>query len=273
MSILDKIIADTRLLVAERKQEISLRRLSQSPHFQAPSLSLSKALRKDRLTVIAELKKASPSKGIIRSQFPVKTIAHSYKQHGAAVLSVLTEPLYFKGDPDYLRQVRSVVDLPLLRKDFVIDEYQLFEARSWGADAVLLIAACLEKQALYDLHQTAEGLGLSCLVEVHDLKELEKLDLDQVKVVGVNNRNLNTFEVDLNQSLRVFAQVPPHIVRVAESGLRTGHDLAYLRIHGIDAVLIGETFMRAHDPGEKLSELLAETEHLLADAETLAKIS
>lgn len=269
MSILAQIIEDTRQLVAERKREIAVSTLQKSAHFKAPTLPLHKALRKDDLTVIAELKKASPSKGIIRNEFKIKELAREYKEGGAAAISVLTEPFHFKGAPEFLMQARSVVDLPILRKDFVIDEYQLLEARSWGADAVLLIAECLEAQRLYDLHQTATELGLSCLVEVHHLDELDKLDFDQVKVLGVNNRDLKTFKVDLNQSLRVFAHVPENIVRVAESGLRTAEDLAYLRTNGVDAVLIGETFMRAPHPGHKLAELIRETNLMLEQAERL----
>ena len=263
MSILDRIIADTRELIAERKTRITLAQLARSSHYTAPTFSLAKTLRKTRLTVIAEIKKASPSKGLIRSDFQVDELALSYKHGGADVISCLTEPKYFQGSPDYLRKVRQTVDLPILRKDFVVDEYQLHEARAWGADAVLLIAAVLDAQQLFDLHQAANAIGLSCLVEVHDPKELEKLDLDQVKVVGVNNRNLHTFQVDLAQSIRVFQEVPAEIVRVAESGLRTAEDLAYLRSHGIDAVLIGEAFMRAKDPGEALKRLQQETAQLL----------
>lgn len=267
MNILDKIIADTRVLVAERKQEIAISTLLKSPHIKAPTLALHKVLRQNQLTVIAELKRASPSKGIIRNEFNIKELAQEYKHGGASVISVLTEPFHFKGDPKFLQQARNAVDLPLLRKDFIVDEYQLIEARAWGADAILLIASCLDVPQLYDLHQAANELGLSCLVEVHEPKELEKLDLDQVKVVGVNNRDLKTFKVDLNQSLRVFAHVPEHIVRVAESGLRTAEDLAYLRTNGVDAVLIGETFMRAAHPGEKLAALIKETEMLLEQAD------
>ncbi len=263
MSILNRIIEDTRLLVETRKQRIPASDLERSSHFSAPTLSLVKALRKPHLTVIAEIKKASPSKGLIRAEFPVQELALSYKHGNADAISVLTEPKYFLGSPEFLKQVRRTVDLPLLRKDFVIDPYQLLEARAWGADAVLLIATVLDPQELYDLHQMANELGLSCLVEVHDPKELDTLDLDQVKVMGVNNRNLHNFSVDLNQSLRVFAHVPSSIVRVAESGLKTPKDLAYLRQNGIDAVLIGETFMRANDPGEALQKLLQETNHLL----------
>lgn len=263
MSILNRIIEDTRLLVGERKQRIPVDDLERSSHFRAPTLSLAYALRKPDLTVIAEIKKASPSKGLIRAEFPVQELALSYKHGGAHALSVLTEPKYFLGSPEYLKHVRRTVDLPLLRKDFMVDPYQVYEARAWGADAILLIAAVLDKALLFDLHQLADELGLSCLVEVHDPSELDKLDLDQVKVVGVNNRNLHDFSVDLDQSLRVFAQVPAPIVRVAESGLRTPQDLAYLRQNGVDAVLIGETFMRATQPGDALRKLLQDTQTLL----------
>jgi indole-3-glycerol phosphate synthase len=170
--------------------------------------------------------------------------------------------MHFEGSLDYLATARRVTDLPLLRKDFIIDPYQLIEARAYGADAVLLIATALDPVQLRDLHQAADALGLSCLVEVYHLDELDQIDFDQVSVLGVNNRDLRTFEVDLSHSVRVFRHVPESIVRVSESGLRTGDDLAYLELNGIDAVLIGETFMRELEPGLMLRKTLAEARRL-----------
>ncbi len=263
MNILDAIVADTRALVARRKADVSLSSLERRPFCQSPTLPLAPALRRSELAVLAEIKKASPSKGLIRAEYDVADLARQYKMNGAAALSVLTEPLHFKGSLDHLALARRTVDLPLLRKDFIVDPYQLVEARAYGADAVLLIAAVLDRQQLYDLHQAADALGLSCLVEAYDLTELAKLDFDQVKILGVNNRDLRTFEVDVDHSLRVFRHVPEGVVRVSESGLRTAHDLAHLRRNGVDAVLIGETFMRAAEPGKKLRALREATEPLL----------
>ncbi len=254
-TILDQIVADTRELVARRKAHVPVRRLEEKPFFHGPTLSLAKALRRDHLAIIAEIKKASPSQGVIRPDFDVTDLARQYKAARADAVSVLTEPRHFQGSLDYLATARCAIDLPLLRKDFIIDPYQIIEARAYGADAVLLIAAVLDRPQLHDLHQAAEALGLSCLVEVHEARELDRLDLDQVKVLGVNNRNLHTFEVDVNHALRVFAEVPEPIVRVAESGLRDAAELAHLRANGVDAVLIGETFMRAAEPGAKLQAM------------------
>jgi indole-3-glycerol phosphate synthase len=254
-TILDQIVADTQALIAGRKRDMPLRLLEARPAFTRPTLPFGPALRQDELAFIAEIKKASPSKGVIRPDFDPPGFARQYRDGGAAALSILTEPLHFQGSLDDLEQVRGAVDLPLLRKDFIVDPYQLVEARAYGADAVLLIAAVLDRHRLSDLHQAAGALGLACLVEVYDLAELDRIDFERVDVLGVNNRDLRTFEVDIDHSLRVFERVPGTVVRVAESGLRSARELAYLRAHGVDAVLIGETFMRAPSPGEKLAEL------------------
>lgn len=267
MNILDRIVADTRELVARRKQETPLRELEQRPLFERETLDLASALRQEELAVIAEVKKASPSRGLIRPDFEPVAIARSYARHGAAAISVLTEPLHFQGSLDYLAAIRATVDVPLLRKDFIVDPYQLVEARAYGADAVLLIAAVLDGAALHDLHQAADDLGLSCLVELYDAAELEHVDLDQVRILGVNNRDLRTFDVDIDHAPRVFADVPDAVVQVGESGLKTAEDLAYLRRRGIDAVLIGETLMRAEEPGEKLAALRASLQAVVLRAQ------
>ncbi len=263
MTILDRIIADTRDLVARRKRDVTPRDLEDRAYFRGPTLPLADALRQPALSVIAEIKKASPSQGVIREKFDVAEIARQYKSGGAAALSVLTEPQYFQGSLDHLATARQTVDLPLLRKDFVIDPYQLYEARAYGADAVLLIATALDRYQLYDLHQAADELGLSCLVELYDIRELDRIDFDQVQILGVNNRNLHTFEVNIENALEVFSAVPTDAVRVAESGLKTAEALAHVRTHGVDAVLIGEAFMRAEEPGEALAMLVQETSRLL----------
>ena len=257
MSILDRIVDDTRRLVASRKRETPVRMLEERPMFSRRTTDFRAALNGPELAFIAEIKKASPSKGLIRPDFNPPAIAARYTQGGAAAISVLTEPLHFLGDLDYLSAVREVTDLPLLRKDFIIDPYQLIEARAAGADAVLLIAAILEKSQLFDLHQTAASLGLACLVEVYEASEIDRIDFDQVSILGVNNRNLHTFNVDLSHAPNVFSQAPAGVVRVAESGIHTAEDLAYLKEHDSDAVLIGETLMRAKDPGALLASFYA----------------
>ncbi|MDX1547000.1 MAG: indole-3-glycerol phosphate synthase TrpC [Rhodothermales bacterium] len=257
MTILDRIVADVRARLDVRKRTVSRSTLEAAPFFAAPTRSLAGALRGDALAILAECKKASPSKGTIRNDFDVADLAQRYARAGAAAISVLTEPDHFQGHLDFLAAARRVVDVPLLRKDFIVDPYQLVEARAYGADAVLLIAAVLEAEQLRDLHAAADALGLDCLVEVYDPAELDRIDFGQVRILGVNNRDLRTFEVDVEHSLRVFERVPAHVVRVSESGLRTARELAHLRRHGVDAVLIGETFMRAADPGAALARLAA----------------
>lgn len=262
MTILDQIIADTRDVVARRKRERSMGALEDTPLFDRTIRPFEERLRGPELAFIAEAKKASPSKGVIREDYDPADIGRQYEEAGASAMSVLTEPLYFQGSLDHLAAVREAVDLPLLRKDFVIDPYQIFEARAYGADAVLLIAAVLDRGHLSELHSAADELGLACLVEVYEAKELDKLDFDQVRILGVNNRDLRTFEVDIDHSLRVFAEAPEGLVCVSESGVRTAQDLAHLHAHGIDAVLIGETFMREKRPGDMLMRLREEMERV-----------
>ena len=262
-TILDQIVADTRDLLAQRKRQIPVDALRDKPGYHAPTLSLERALRAsgDGLpgpAVIAEIKPASPSKGRLRAELDVAQIARSYKSARAAAISVLTEPVHFKGSLDNLQKARHACDLPLLRKDFIVDAYQLHEARAYGADAVLLIAAILDQDELAALHAEATALGLSCLVELYDEAEMEKVDFEQVRILGVNNRDLRTFTVDLDHSLRVFDRAPGHVVRVSESGIRSGADVAHLVSRGVHGVLIGETFMRADDPGCALRQLRRE---------------
>ncbi|MEZ4701751.1 MAG: indole-3-glycerol phosphate synthase TrpC [Rhodothermales bacterium] len=264
MSILDRIVGATRELVEARKRETTPAMLEAMPLWATPRRSLEAALRIDDLAIIAEIKKASPSKGVIREDFDPASIAASYAAGGADALSILTEPLFFQGAPENLALARGVASIPLLRKDFIVDAYQLLEARAWGADAVLLIATILDTSQLRDLHQTAGDLGLEALVEIYDPAELDRIDFDQVRILGVNNRNLHTFEVDLAHSARVFAAIPNHVVRVSESGLDTADDLAYVRRHGSDAVLIGESFMRAADPGARLASVRHDLHSLLS---------
>ena len=267
VTILDAILDDTRRLVAERQAVTPAAALMRPPAFHAPTLSLARALRRpDGPAVIAECKRASPSEGTIRQEYRPAEIARSYKQAAAAAVSVLTEPAHFGGSLDHLGEVRHAVDIPVLRKDFVVDEYQLVEARAYGADAVLLIVAALDRARLADLLGAAHDLGLGVLVEVHAEPEMKGLDLSRVDVLGVNSRDLKTFEVDLGRAERIFADLPPRIVRVAESGIRTAQDAARLRRAGADAFLVGTHFMRQPDPGRALAALRRETALALASA-------
>jgi indole-3-glycerol phosphate synthase len=252
-TILDNLVAGARAETARRKRNLSLSDLED--RFGPGPLSLRDALSVEGLSIIAEAKRASPSQGVIRTDFDPAGIASEYEDAGAAAVSVLTEPLQFQGSLDHLREARAGCGLPLLRKDFIVDEYQLFEARAYGADAVLLIATVLDRHHLSDLLQAAASLGLECLVELYDARELDRLDFDLVRIVGVNNRDLRTFEVDRERAPAILASVPTDAVRVAESGLRTAEDLAFVEGKGMDAVLIGEAFMRAESPGAALKRL------------------
>ncbi|MEO0559163.1 MAG: indole-3-glycerol phosphate synthase TrpC [Bacteroidota bacterium] len=260
MSILDQIVRDTEALVAERKAMVPRAALERRPAFHAPTLSLARALRRpDGPAFIAECKRASPSEGTIRPEYDAGPIAQRYKTAAAAAISVLTEPTHFDGSLDDLAAVRQSVDLPVLRKDFIVDAYQLIEARAYGADAVLLIVAALDASRLADLQDAAADLGLSVLVEVHDDAELDRVDLDRTPVLGVNHRDLATFEIALDRSARIFARLPPDTVRVAESGIRDAATAARLRRDGADAFLVGTAFMRQPDPGQALATLRRET--------------
>jgi len=255
-TILGTIVEDTWELLDRRKRETPLSTLTGDAGFERSTHSLYDALKADGLSIIAEIKKASPSKGLIREDFDPPAIAASYRDGGARALSVLTEPTHFQGSPAFLRAVREEVDLPLLRKDFILDPHQVFEARAWGADAILLIAACLERDQLSELHHAASELDLDCLVEIYDPRELDRVDLDQARIVGVNSRDLRTFEVDLSGALETLALIPAGHARVAESGLHALEDFEQVWRAGIDAALVGESFMRAADPGAAVARVL-----------------
>ncbi|MFM2239864.1 MAG: putative indole-3-glycerol phosphate synthase [Pseudomonadota bacterium] len=205
--------------------------------------------------VIAEVKKASPSKGVLRADFIPADIAQSYAEHGAACLSVLTDRQFFQGGPDDLKQARASCDLPVLRKDFLVDPYQVYEARAMGADCILLIAACLDDARMLELEAIARGLNMAVLVEVHDRPELERALRLKTPLLGVNNRNLKTFEVSLDTTLDLLACAPADRLLVTESGIATAADVQRLRSAGVQAFLVGEAFMRAPDPGLALAGL------------------
>jgi indole-3-glycerol phosphate synthase len=211
-----------------------------------------------RAAVIAEVKKASPSKGVLREHFVPADIAASYARHGAAGLSVLTDQRFFQGSVAYLQQARAACELPVLRKDFIVDAYQVYEARAMGADAVLLIAACLDDAQMADLEATALALGMAVLVEVHDGAELDRALRLKTPLVGINNRNLRTFEVTLSTTLELLPRVPAGRLLVTESGILAAADVARMRAAGVHAFLVGEAFMRAPDPGAALALLFGE---------------
>ncbi|HUF08661.1 MAG TPA: indole-3-glycerol phosphate synthase TrpC [Rhodothermales bacterium] len=263
MDILKDILRETELRVQQAKATATVVMLESLPAFSAPTLSLEHALRSKPVSVIGEVKKASPSRGLIRADFDVSTISRGYRRGGAAAVSVLTEPNHFKGSLMHLAEVRRFVDLPVLRKDFIVDPYQLIEARAFGADATLLIAAALERDRLHDLLDAASELGLECLVEVHSAAELSELDLDRVRLLGINNRDLTTFEVDVTLTARLLPQLPAHLTVVSESGLHSGDQLAQLCSLGVHGFLIGEALMKEHDVERTLRSLLAQAAEML----------
>ncbi|MBL8360837.1 MAG: indole-3-glycerol phosphate synthase TrpC [Rubrivivax sp.] len=207
--------------------------------------------------VIAEVKKASPSKGVLREHFVPAEIASSYERHGAVCLSVLTDERFFQGSAGYLQQARAACALPVLRKDFIVDAYQVVESRALGADCILLIAACLDDAQLRDFEANAIELGLDVLVEVHDAVELDRALRLKTPLVGINNRNLKTFEVSLDTTLTLLSGIPPDRLVVTESGILGGADVQRMRAAGVHAFLVGEAFMRADDPGAALARLFA----------------
>jgi indole-3-glycerol phosphate synthase len=256
--ILAAIVAATRRMIDVRAAEVSLDELDRRAAAVEPRRGCFAAAlaRADRLNVIAECKRRSPSRGVLRADYDPAAIASAYERAGAAAVSVLTEPAFFDGHLDHLAAVRHVTDLPILRKDFIIDRYQILEARAAGADAILLIVAALTPQALAQLHRAATDTGLDVLVEIHDLFELPMALEAGASIVGVNNRNLRTLAVETDVSRQAVALIPEDVIAVAESGLKTAGDLRDLKSAGYDAFLIGERFMAANDPGQALSELL-----------------
>lgn len=257
MNILAEILAHKRDEIAAARHSKDLECLRDTPKYSRTGVSLRAALDSAMPAIIAEVKRASPSKGIIRRDTDSVAIAGQYARNGAAGISVLTDSTYFGGSVASLESIREVTELPLLRKDFIIDSYQLHEAKAAGADAVLLIVAALAPSHLYDLAAEAHSLGLETLVEVHSVHELEILDYTSIDLLGINNRDLTTFAVDLNVSVMVRQYVPRNVLCVSESGIRSGNDIMRLMSEGIDAFLIGEYLMRNEHPGDALGELIA----------------
>ena len=258
-TILKKIVARKWQEVEERSAAVSVSDLQRQIEQQAACRGFVSAMR-NKLdaglsAVIAEAKKASPSKGVIRESFDPAAIAQSYAAGGAACMSVLTDKDYFQGSEAYLQQARAACNLPVIRKDFVVDPYQVLESRAIGADCILLIVACLEDTQMAELNAAAKELGMDVLIEVHDRDELQRaLPLGNT-LVGINNRNLNTFETTLDTTFELLPDIPNDRIVVTESAIHTSTDVNAMREHGVNAFLVGEAFMRAEQPGEKLREL------------------
>ncbi len=257
--ILDRIVAVKHEEVAAARRRQSLEAVRADAESRVLTRDFLGALRRrieaGQSAVIAEIKKASPSKGVLRPDFMPADIAQSYAEHGAACLSVLTDRQFFQGEPDYLKQARASCDLPVLRKDFMVDPYQIYESRAMGADCVLLIAACLDDMQMRDLEALALSLNMAVLVEVHDAAELDRALALRTPLLGINNRNLKTFEVSLETTIGLRARVPTDRLLVTESGLSTAADVARMRQAGVHAFLVGEAFMRADEPGLALTGL------------------
>jgi indole-3-glycerol phosphate synthase len=259
---LDQIVRATRAKVAAGKRSVNLSALEQLAERHIPR-GFRRGLEeksRDGVAVIAELKKASPSKGLIRAEFVVEDLARELEAAGAAALSVLTDEEFFQGSLENLRKASAAVRIPCLRKDFILDEFQLLEARANSADAVLLIVAALSQEELVKLSRGARSRGLDVLCEVHDESELQRALEAGCDLVGVNTRDLRTFKVDAETAFRLIEKLPSNVVRVAESGIRSGEDIARLRAAGYQAFLIGESLMRAARPGEMLREFVTGSE-------------
>lgn len=263
--ILDEIAEKTRERIQKKRQQFSEEELKEKAYLLAGTekernggifpFPFEKALAREGISFICEVKKASPSKGVIAEEFPYREIAREYEQAGASALSVLTEPFYFQGSDDYLKEIERTVHIPILRKDFTVDVYMLYEAKCIGASAVLLICAILDDRQLMTYMEIAQELGLSALVEAHTEEEVKRALACGARIIGVNNRDLKTFQVDIHTSERLRKLVPKDILYVSESGIKSPEDVRRLKENGTDAVLIGETLMRSDNKKKMLDEL------------------
>lgn len=258
--MIDKIIADKKKELDRLKADFPVKGLIQGLKMRIkqipPTRDFVKAIKGKGIKIIAEVKKASPSKGVIRDDFNPVEIARIYETNGAAAISVLTEERYFQGRIDYLKEIKDAVSLPLLRKDFIFDEYQIYESRAAGADAVLLIASILEKKEIEEFRALSSSLGMSCLVEIHNEDELEKVLSTKAKLIGINNRDLKTFKTDIKNTLNLAVKIPEDRIVVSESGINSYNDVDLLRRRGVHVFLVGEALMREKDIGRKLKELM-----------------
>ena len=260
-NILEQILATKTEEIQQRQAQISLAELKQrilkAPQTKGFVSALQQRASQQQAGIIAEIKKASPSKGVIRADFDPVAIAQSYASAGATCLSVLTDQQYFQGHDNYLVQVGQAVSLPLLRKDFTIDEYQVYEARAIGADCILLIVSALSAEQLHQLHTLATSLELDVLIEVHDAAELETALALKPKLIGINNRNLKTFTTELKTTIDLLPQIPSDVTVVTESGISRIEDIKLMQQHEVFCFLVGEAFMRADEPGDELSKLFS----------------
>lgn len=266
MNILEKIIADKYKEVEEKSSTLPVKLLERSIYFEGKVVSMKKYVtQSDKSGIIAEFKRKSPSKGVINGTASIEQVSIGYMQAGASAMSILTDKAYFGGTNDDLQVARKFNFCPILRKDFVVDEYQLIEAKSIGADCILLIAAALEPQKLKSLAAFAKSLGMEVLLEVHDGEELEKSLNDHVDLVGVNNRNLKTFEVSLDISMELVSRIPSDFVKISESGISDPHTMIELKNSGFDGFLIGENFMKSARPEQSAFNFIKEYQKLIAD--------
>lgn len=254
--ILNKIVEATKVRIEKKKREISLKDIKElALKVKNNQISFKDSLNKKDIAFICEVKKASPSKGIISDNFDYIQISKEYEEAGANAISVLTEPDFFKGSVEYLKVIRKEVNIPILQKDFIIDEYQIYEARVIGANAILLICSILNIETIRKYISIADRLGLDCLVEAHNEEEINMALSSGARIIGVNNRNLKTFDVDINNSINFRKLVPKDILFVSESGIKTSNDINNLRKNGVNAVLIGETLMKSNDKKKELNLL------------------
>lgn len=256
MNILDKIILDKKREVELKKALIPVSQLENSVLFGARTQSLSKNLRNNLIGIIAEHKRRSPSKSIINNSFSVEEVVIGYQNAGASGISVLTDGKYFGGSLDDLLLAKASTNIPLLRKEFIIDEYQILEAKAFGADTILLIAAVLDRTEIKQLSEFAKSLGLEVLLEVHNREELDKSIMPSLDMIGVNNRNLKTFEVTIEYSKELAINIPDEFVKVSESGINSTKDITELQLFGYQGFLIGEHFMKTENPGKAAKELI-----------------
>ncbi len=256
MTILEKIIETKKNELEIVKKTISVEDLKKLPNFQKKSISLVNRLKNSSHGIIAEHKRRSPSKSIINESTNIDQIIHGYDRADVCGISVLTDKEYFGGSLDDLRNARNLTNIPILRKEFIIDKYQLIEAKAYGADVILLIAACLNKHQIINLSAFAKEIGLEVLIEVHNENELEKCLIDTIDIIGVNNRNLKTFEVDINTSIKLSNIIPEKYLKISESGISNYDEIRKLRNHGFKGFLIGELFMKNNDPGKEVLDLI-----------------
>ncbi len=253
---LEKIISLKKEQISIEEKEIPLDKIKSEINGNLPSRSLVKNLKKKDISIIAELKKSSPSCGIIRENYDLQSIASDYEKNGASAISVLTEKNFFLGNDDHISNVKEVVNLPILRKDFIISEYQIYQSKKIGADAILLISSCLEKDEINKFIKIARSINLECIVEIHSDDEIKKIEGLNIDIIGINNRDLKTFEVNIETSYRLKDLLPKNSIVISESGITSSEHIRSLKSKGFNGVLIGEVLMKSPSPGKKLRELL-----------------